>query len=506
MSVTKKALVLFPHQLFDAVHLPEVDTIYLVEEPLIFGTDDQYPVCMHVQKLILHRASMRRYYQEMLWPAGYEVKYIEDQDGLRTEHIIARVAVDGHADIFVFDPVDYEINRRLRIAQSQVDKAVRITILETPNFLLDRLEAGEYFAGKHEHLFADFYKWQRERFNILLTKNYKPIGGKWSFDNDNRHKLRKDIDLPDIDAYGDNEYVKEARHYVQTRFGHLNGSDEDFIWPTNHAESAAWLDEFILERLDRFGTYQDAVEPDKPFMYHSVISPMLNIGLLSPKQVIDAVIDAYEKRSLRLESVEGFLRQVLGWREFVRGIYEHNGVAMRTGNYFENSRRLTDHWYRGDTGLVPVDDAIRKTKQFGYMHHIERLMVVSNAMLLSDIHPDAVYQWFMEMSIDAYDWVMVPNVYGMGQYADGGKMVTKPYVSGSNYIHKMSHYEKSGWSETWDGLYWSFLKRHRSKLKTNPRLGLALGSLDRMSPDKLRILEYRAGDFLASRTTRHDNK
>lgn len=498
-----KALILLPNQLFNAEHLPEVDTVYLVEEPLIFGTDPEFPVNMHIQKLILHRASMRRYYQEVLWPAGYEVKYVEDQDGLRLEHVVAKASVDGYEEIVFFDPVDYELDRRIRIAQSQVDKAIRIDILDSPAFMLSREEAGDYFVAKHEHIFNDFYIWQRERHGILLTDSYKPLGGKWMYSNTLHHKLRADINPPDLSDYSDNEYVEEARRYVERKFTHCHGSPDDFIWPTNHIEADEWLDEFIAERLPKYADYQQAIEADKPFLYHGVISPMLNIGLLNPRKVIARVIGRYKDLGLKPENIEPFIRQILGWREFARGIYVHHGSKMRTKNYFGHRRRLSKHWYSGDTGLLPVDDCINKAHKYGYLHAAERQKIVGSAMLLSEIDPDSVYEWFMSMTIDAYDWVVVPNVYGLSQYADGGIMTASPQLELSEALRSCSHYNKSGWSEVWDGLYWGFIDNQSAKLLKDPASSQLVSARSRIDADKLRILGYRAGDFLATRTSRH---
>jgi deoxyribodipyrimidine photolyase-related protein len=230
---------------------------------------------------------------------------------------------------------------------------------------------------------------------------------------------------------------------------------------------------------------------------------MLNIGLLQPQEIIDSLLDycATTKKVVPIESLEGFIRQVLGWREYVRGIYVTQGSTMRTKNVLGNHRKLTAAWYDGTTGIKPVDDVIHKVNDFGYAHHIERLMIVGNFMLLCDIDPDEVHKWFMSFFIDAYDWVMVPNIYGMSQYSDGGSMTTKPYMSASNYILAMSAYKKEPWCDVWDGLFWRFVDTHRIMLKKNPRLGaIMISRLDKMDPARKRIIGYRAQDFLDTMT------
>jgi deoxyribodipyrimidine photolyase-related protein len=212
---------------------------------------------------------------------------------------------------------------------------------------------------------------------------------------------------------------------------------------------------------------------------------MLNIGLLTPREVIDRTLQFAATHETPMNSLEGFIRQVLGWREYIRMVYEWKGRLERSRNYWGFKRKIPKDYWMGTTGIAPVDDTIRKVRETGYCHHIERLMIVGNFMLLNEFDPEEVYRWFMELFIDSYDWVMVPNVYGMSQFADGGLMATKPYISGSNYIMKMSNYAKGDWQETWDILFWRFIDNHRSFFQTNPRLNMMVRTLDKMSPEKL---------------------
>jgi deoxyribodipyrimidine photolyase-related protein len=222
----------------------------------------------------------------------------------------------------------------------------------------------------------------------------------------------------------------------------------------------------------------------------------LNNGLLLPKDVLEAVLQEYQQRDLPLNDIEGFVRQLLGWREFIRGLYLSVGRKQRTQNYWGYTRKIPQSFYDGSTGIVPVDVVIKKVLKNGYCHHIERLMVLSNFMLLCDFDPDEVYRWFMELFLDAYDWVMVPNVYGMGQFADGGMMSTKPYISGSNYLIKMGDFEKGEWTEVWDALYWRFIDRHRDFFLKNPRMGVMVKSFDKMDTEKRERLALAANTFL----------
>ena len=495
----KKSLILYPHQLYPIEALPsDITKVYMVEEPLLFGTDPKWPVRMHVQKLILHRASMRRYVEEVLWPADIDVEYIEPGKDWWSGQALATAASDGF--VYLFDPTDDVLYRRLLKAEGELPSKIQVAWLESPNFYLKSSEVHDYFGKKKKHSFANFYQWQRERFGILLTKGFKPVGGQWSFDKDNRKKLPKNKNVPSPTFYGDNDYVTEAKAYVAKKFDHYHGSADSFIWPTNGAESLQWLDQFIDERLEHFGPYEDSVEPQHTWVFHSVITPMLNIGLINPQQVIARVLDRHAYKPVSLASLEGFVRQVVGWREYMRGLYLTHHTDIRGSNQLRHTRRLHSSWYDGTTGLPPVDDVINKMSTHAYAHHIERLMIIGNAMCLSEIHPDDVYRWFMEMSIDGYDWVMVPNVYAMSQYANSS-VTTKPYVSGSNYLLKMSHYAKDDWHVVWDALFWRFVGKHKAMLKRNPRTSMMVTQYDRMGEDRKRVLAYRADDFLDTHTS-----
>ena len=230
--------------------------------------------------------------------------------------------------------------------------------------------------------------------------------------------------------------------------------------------------------------YEDAIVKGENILNHSVLTPMMNTGLLTPQFVLDEALKFGKENGVPLNSLEGFIRQIMGWREFIRGVYEAVGSKERTTNFWGFERKIPASFYDGTTGIPPVDDTIKMLLKTGYNHHIERLMVLGNFMVLCEFHPDEVYRWFMEMYIDSYDWVMVTNVYGMSQFADGGLMATKPYISGSNYLMKMSDYKKGDWQKTWDGLFWRFMHVHRDFFLKNPRLGMLVRTFDKMSDEK----------------------
>lgn len=489
----KTALILYPHQLYPIEFLPEVDTVFVVEDPLYFGVDEAYPLAMHKQKLILHRASMRRYVKEVLWPTEVNVEYIELDPLLKTNDLFHRAK---HAQkIYVFDPVDDVLLKRILQARREHASESTLELLSSPNFFLPEQDVRQYLTSKEKHDFDDFYQWQRERFNILINTHYKPVGGKWSLESDTHTRLPKGQELPSFEAFGSNEFVSEATAWVEKYFP-KNPGGLDFIWPTNHAEATAWLEDFVENRLDNFGPYEDTIDGQAPWLYHSVLGASLNIGLLSPQQVVTAALDRHEKRAVPLPSLESFVQQILGWREYVRGLYVCRGAQMRTKNVLANNRQLTSAWYDGTLGIPPFDDMVLKLQKHGYAHHAERLMIAGNLMLLSEIHPNDVYRWFSEMLVDAYDWVTVPNIYGISQFADGGQTVGKPNVSSSHYILTMSNYEKGEWSDVWDGLFWRFIEKHRTLVEHNPQMRMFATQLDSLDPDRKRIITYRAEDFL----------
>ena len=349
-----------------------------------------------------------------------------------------------------------------------------------------------------EYFQTDFYKHQRKRRKLLLEKDGKPIGGKWTYDSDNRLKFPKSETVPVVHFPKENTFIKEAKKYVTQHFPANYGTlDGPLFFVSTYKEAEDWLCDFIENRLQNFGVYEDAMVVKEHLLHHSALTPMLNTGLLTPKQVLDKVLEYAAKQDIPLNSLEGFVRQIIGWREFIRIVYVREGSKQRTGNYWNFKRKIPASFWTGTTGILPIDQTIKKVLQTGYCHHIERLMVLGNFMLLCEFDPDEVYRWFMELFIDAYDWVMVPNVYGMTQFADGGLMTTKPYISSSNYLMKMGDYEKGSWQPIWDGLFWHFMHMHRTFFLQNPRLGMLIGTFDKMPKEKQDLHLQNATRFLA---------
>jgi deoxyribodipyrimidine photolyase-related protein len=488
--------IIFPHQLYQqnpALH--KGIQVVLVEEWLYFN---QYK--FHQQKIILHRASMQ-FYKHWLQQQGYEVLYIEAiDDKCDIRKLLNHLSIQKVATIHYVDVVDNWLQKRLVTTAKKLK--LQLVKYTTPNFLNTLEDVSDFFNKKKSYFQTDFYTWQRKQRYILLEKDGKPLGGKWTFDAENRSKFAKNETVPTYPFPEENEFVKEAKTYVAEHFNNNYGTSKTPFgglgaYPTTFAEADLWLEGFLNKRFSKFGIYEDAMVANEPILYHSVLTPMLNIGLLRPQQIIDAALDVAANQNIPLNSLEGFIRQIMGWREFIRIVYERKGTLQRTKNYWGFTRKIPASFYNGTIGIVPVDNVIKKLLQSGYNHHIERLMVLGNFMLLCEFDPNEVHQWFMEMYVDSYDWVMVPNVYGMTQFADGGLMTTKPYISGSNYIMKMSDYEKGSWQEVWDGLFWRFMHVHRNFFLQNPRLGMLIGTFDKMSEDKRQNHLTKAEAFLS---------
>lgn len=478
------AVLIYPHQLFE--NHPAIrtrDRVFLVEEPLIFAN-----YRFHRQKLIFHRSTMKRYLAEQCPDATY----VECGSLAETGDIVDLVVALKCDVVRIVDPCDDWILNRLRVRCSL--HQVRLEVLEDPNFLTSRKAMSEYLATEPDKLFfTNFYMWQRKRLKILIQGG-KPIGGKWSFDHENRSRLPKDLHVPPLRRPKADSYFEEARQYVRGAFPDAIGDDAFVGYPTSHREARAWLSDFVSERFAQFGPYEDAISSEDGVLFHSVLTPALNVGLLTPKEVYETAIA--ESSKISINSIEGFVRQIIGWREFVRLVYLRRGRRQRTANFWKFERPMPRAFYDGTTGVDPVDHVIRSVLKSGYCHHIERLMILGNFMLLCEIRPDDVYRWFSEFFIDAYDWVMVPNVYGMSQFADGGSMTTKPYISGSSYVLKMSDFRKGSWCQVWDALYWQFIDKHADYFSTNPRMGVMVKMRDKLG-DKIAVHRRMAEEFLS---------
>lgn len=428
----------------------EVSSINIVEDSWYFNPR------FNRQKLVFHRASMKWYESEAKkkWGTG-KIRYSTE---------LPKVTGEVH----VYDPTDKPMIGKLRKKYG-----TRLHLHESPNFIATRADLKEYYNKTKDNKIQQqhvFYNWQKKRINELV--------GVKSYDKQNRKKMPNTVKPPKLpgQSVSDTKFIAEAEKYIAKKYPHLRlGPTEGMMFPISRQSSLNWLNNFLKYRFKNFGMYQDYIDKGNPFLFHSTISPMLNVGLLDAQDVLDGV--RKYKKKVSIASYEGFIRQLIGWREYVRFLYIHFREKMVKSNYLNGTRKLTKEWYTGKTGITPVDDAIKTGIKHGFLHHIPRLMIMCNFMNLTGMHPKEIYRWFMEFSCDSYEWVMIPNIFGMGTFADGGFMMRKPYISSSAYIFRSSNYSKRDsetdlekkrgerWWVTWDKLYKQFLIRNKSKLK-----------------------------------------
>ena len=482
--------IIFPNQLFEESNLfLNNKKTYLIEEHLFFKQFN-----FHKQKLVFHRSSMKNY-ENYLLSKGIDVAYIETKN----QESDIRIFLDkiNVTEINIYHPEDNWLEKRIK--KSCKKNNIKINIEENPLFLTAHDDLLPFFNPEKKKLFqTSFYKSQRKKMKILIDNDQNPVGGKWTYDDMNRHKFPKNKKTPTLDySKLQSENYRDSVNYVQKNFTENFGIINDIqLYPTDFETSRLWFNDFLKTRFDEFGIYEDAVLIGESIINHSVLSPLINSGLLNPKYVVKNSLEFYKKNKIPINSTEGFIRQIIGWREFIRGVYVSKGSEERTKNYWNFNRKIPKSFYDGNTGIDPIDDTIKKVEKSAYGNHIERLMILGNFMVLCEFDPNEVYKWFMEVFIDSYDWVMVPNVYGMSQFADGGLMSTKPYISSSNYIIKMSDYKKGEWSDIWDGLFWSFMDKQRDFFKKNPRMRMLISSFDKMDSLKKEKLLMDAHNFL----------
>ena len=484
--------IILPHQLFQTHVLHENGyDIYMIEEPLFFS---QYK--FHKMKLAYHRATMKAH-ASYLKSKDLTVHYIESSDQKSDLRCLLNFFSDEKIGLIcVADPTDYRLENKLK--QAALHYKIKLNLFDNPNFINTLSDLGDFFSpNKKKYFQTSFYKQSRIKQNILVDTSDRPIGGKWSFDDENRKKYPKKKVPPTVKIPLSNCFWDEALTYVESHYPKNPGSlTPKPLYPIDGPSTKNWLNDFFESRFEEFGTYEDAIAKDELFLNHSVLSPMLNIGLISPNYIVNSALIRAQKNDVPLNSLEGFIRQIIGWREFIRGMYVSQGSFSRSNNYWRFKRKIPLCFYNGTTGIAPVDQTIRKILKTGYCHHIERLMILGNFMVLCEFDPNEVYQWFMELFIDAYDWVMVPNVYGMSQFADGGLFATKPYISGSSYLMKMSDYPKADWQPIWDALFWRFMDVNRLFFLKNPRLSMLIKTFDKMADQRKNELHATADNFL----------
>ena len=479
---------------------PDTDWVVMGE----FGSDATY-VAHHPKKLVL-LWSAQRHFRDALRAQGFRVIYNEWGDHppvfsmtdalvtLRAQHVIDQVILTH--------PTEWRQWEAIQSWETQL--GCPVTVRPDHRFICPLADATAWLKARKTPRMSHFYQWMRQAHQVLMTPQ-GPVGGQWTYDQDNRHPPHADLVIPPPLMCSPDAITQSVMDMVARDFSHHVGDVHPFHYAVTHEDAHRVLMHFIGQRLPWFGTYQDAMMQDEPWMFHSHLSFYLNSGLLDPMTCIQAAVHAFEKGHAPLSSVEGFVRQLLGWREYVRAIYWAHMPAYRTHNALQATRPLPSFYWTGDTPMNCIRQCVAQTKQWAYAHHIQRLMVLGNFALLAGIHPTDVNDWFLRVYADAFEWVELPNVTGMILYADGGYLATKPYVAGGAYINKMSTYcrtcqydvkQKEGTRACpFNYLYWDFLMRHRPLLQGNPRLGMAYRTYDRFAETKQSAIRVSAEQF-----------
>ena len=491
-------LIILGNQLFPLSEIKKTKTKKIfMKEDLGLCTNYKH----HKLKILFFLSAMRQY-KDLLQSNGYEVIYHAIDDDVFEENYLKVLKKEikdkkiSKLTYFEIEDNEFQADFKKFIEKEKIESEEFCS----PMFLCKKNEFKDFFGNKSLRM-SSFYQMMRRKHNLLMDGD-KPRGEKWSFDAENRKKLPKNIEIPVLPKLKSSKYNSNLSKIIHTKFEDHPGNIENVWFPTNRSDSLKWLKNFLKERFKSFGDYEDAIDSEHNFIFHSALSPLLNIGLLTPAEIISETIKYSEKNNIPLNSLEGFIRQIIGWREFIRGTYHLKGDEERQSNFFNHHGKLHESWYLGDTGIPPLDDAIKDCLNYGYTHHIPRLMIISNLMTLSRIHPEEIYKWFMEMFIDSSEWVMVPNVFGMGTFADGGIFATKPYSCGSNYLLKMSNYKKGPWCDVVDGLYWKFMNDNKKFFSSNPRLSILPRSLDRMKPERKKLIFNEADKFINTYTSK----
>ncbi|WP_309614316.1 cryptochrome/photolyase family protein [Flavobacterium sp.] len=456
----------------------------------------------HIQKVVGFFSAMRSFAAE-LQSKKHKVIYIHlnDKNNLQSfEKNLDALLNQGNYTQFEYQlPDEYRLDVLLKNYCNQL--LIPYSVYDTEHFFSKREELGNFFEGKKMFLMESFYRAMRKKHNVLMEGD-KPATGQWNYDGENRKKLPKNH-KPTPPLVFNNDVSKIVAEIKDTDISTIGSIDAaNFVWPINREQSLALLDFFVAEFLPLFGSYQDAMTPNEWSLYHSRISFSMNVKMISPKEVIDKAIQEWENRKDEIEynQLEGFVRQIIGWREYMRGIYWLKMPEYASLNFFNNTEKLPDWFWTGKTKMNCLKDAITQSLEYAYAHHIQRLMITGNFALLAGVHPDEVDAWYLGIYIDAIEWVEITNTRGMSQFADGGIVGTKPYVSSASYIDKMSHYCGSCFYKKalktgekacpFNSLYWNFYDKHEDKLSKNPRIGMMYNVWRKMKPeDKSALLE-----------------
>lgn len=438
----------------------------------------------HIQKIVGFFANMRNFAEE-LKQRRYNVIYfyLDDKNNLQSfeKNISKLISDEGYTHFEYQQPDEFRLDAQLKELCAKIK--IQSSVFDTEHFFSTRQELGEFFKGKKTYVMESFYRYMRKKHHILMDGS-QPTTGQWNYDKDNRKKLPANhVCTPPLEF--ENDLFEIYQLLQKTNIQTIGAIDaKKFIWPVNKKQALQLLIFFVETCLPLFGTYEDAMTPTDWALYHSRLSFCLNIKLISPLEVINRAIAEWKARPDEIEfnQLEGFVRQIVGWREYMRGIYWLKMPQFATMNYFNNQNKLPQWYWTGETKMLCLNHTIKQSLNYSYAHHIQRLMVTGNFALLAGIHPDEVDAWYLGIYIDAIEWVEITNTRGMSQFADGGIIGTKPYVSSATYIDKMSHYCKTCYYKKelktgqkacpFNSLYWNFYDQHEKLLSKNPRIGM----------------------------------
>ena len=467
----------------------------------------------HKAKIALIFSAMRHHAAD-LRERGWTVDYIAlddaDNSGSFTGEIARALERHDIDNIRVTEAGEWRVMAEVENWGERFDQEV--IICPDDRFLCSHDEFANWAEGKKQLRMEFFYREMRRKTGILLDDDGKPEGGKWNYDSENRKPPPMgdggDLLTPKPIRFQADDITQQILSLVEENFADHPGTLDNFHFAVTHEEAMRQKRNFLDNALSDFGDYQDAMVTDAPFLWHSILSPYINLGLLDPVDLCRDVEARYRDDKAPLNAVEGFIRQIIGWREYVRGIYWREGPDYTRRNHLNAQRDLPDFYYTGDTDMHCLSQAIGQTLDHGYAHHIQRLMITGNFAMLAGVDPYQVHQWYLEVYVDAYEWVEAPNVVGMSQYADGGILASKPYASSGAYINRMSDYcghcrynvktRTDDDSCPFNALYWDFLDRNIDTLKGNPRLAMPYRNWDKKDEDEQQLLRKRANNFLNS--------
>lgn len=479
-----------------------VDEVIMIE-----SQNESTYVWSHKAKIALFLSAMRHFAQA-LESQNIPVTYIKDADASIIDVLKHHILLNQVAQLECVEPGEYRLKTALEHLAREL--SIKLIMHHDDHFYCSVDEFKAWVADKKELRLEYFYRYMRKKHQVLMDEESLPLGGQWNFDDQNRKPYSKNGPglIQDPVAFDPDAITREVFEFVEQSYPHHPGTLAHFSWPVTREQALAALDFFVTHRLAHFGTYQDAMWKETPFGWHSMLSASLNLKLINPREVIQRALDAYQTDALDLSTVEGFVRQIIGWREFVRGIYYLDMPQMADANFYEHQRSLPSWYWTGDTKMNCIKDAVGQTLKYGYAHHIQRLMVTGNFALLAEVLPQQVSDWYLAIYVDAIEWVELPNVIGMALFANGGRFTSKPYVASGAYVKRMSNYcngcqykpevRYGNQACPMTTLYWNFLMKHQAAFNQNPRTRLMTSNLSKISIEDQTQIKMHANNILSN--------